>query len=55
MTVINELVQAKVDEVEQVYRGDQLLETRRDLGLVIRYQLVRENNIWKIASISLVR
>ncbi|WP_126147704.1 ARC6/PARC6 family protein [Synechococcus elongatus] len=49
------VVQAKVDEVEQVYRGDQLLETRRDLGLVIRYQLVRENNIWKIASISLVR
>lgn len=49
------VVQAKVDEVERIYRGDQLLETRRDLGLVIRYQLVRENDVWKIASISLVR
>lgn len=49
------VVQAKVDEVERVYRGDQLLETRRDLGLVIRYQLVRDNGTWKIASSAVVR
>lgn len=50
------VVQAKVDEVERVYRdGNTLTETREDRGLVIRYQLVRDNGVWKIASSNVVR
>ncbi|QFZ91247.2 ARC6/PARC6 family protein [Synechococcus elongatus] len=47
-------VQAKVDEIELVYRGNRLIDTRQDVGLVIRYQLIRENGVWKISASEVV-